>query len=126
MQYLKKVYHVTSNENFEKIKTYGLIPQIGILSQKIGENEEAIYCFTSEDEVDNALMNWLGDEYNELEESLNKKIDIAILELDVSHLKIPIQTDSNSNVFFEQKITEKISPEYITLLRIEESEFEPE
>lgn len=123
MKFLEKVYHVTTVDNWNKIKQVGLIPQIGTLSQKIGENEDCIYAFSSLDELDNALINWLGQESDEMEENLEKPIDLAILSVDVRHLKIPVQFVDNQT-FFEQKIYEKIDPSYIELIRIEESEFD--
>lgn len=117
--YLKTVYHVTTVKNWRKIAKTGLKTQIGKLSQKIGEDEKAIYTFPSLNELDNALMNWLGEEYEEMEEELDEKIELAILEVDVSSFKFLIKTDSNGEIFFEQKILENIPPEFIRLLRIE-------
>ncbi len=124
MKQLTTVYHVTSLKNWNKIKSKGLIPKIGKLSDKYGENEKAIYTFISLEELDNALMNWLGQEYEDMEEELEKKIDIAVIEVDIRHLNLNTQTDENGNDFYEQKITEPIPPEYLKLIRIEESSFE--
>lgn len=57
------MYHVTPIENLPSIKRYGLIPKIGKRSQKLGEPVEAVYLFLNKDEVNDALANWLGDEF---------------------------------------------------------------
>lgn len=58
----KIYYHVSLKENEESILNDGLVPKIGNLSSKLGESKEAVYLFTSEEAMNNALMNWLGEE----------------------------------------------------------------
>jgi hypothetical protein len=74
---LSLVYHVTTEANYKKIKTQGLIPKKGRLAKKLGEPEKAIYTFLSLEEANNALSNWMGEEFEELEEELGYEINKA-------------------------------------------------
>ena len=56
-------FHVTEKKNLKSILSKGLVPQIGTLSQKLGEDRKAIYLFATELEMENALANWLGEEF---------------------------------------------------------------
>ena len=69
MQY-HTFYHVASSKNYAGIFHNGLIPNIGEFSQKGGEAEPFIYMFTSIEEAENGIMNWLGDEFED-EDVLN-------------------------------------------------------
>ena len=40
------------------------MPMIGTLSLKQGETTEKIYLFKNKEDMENALLNWLGDEYD--------------------------------------------------------------
>lgn len=62
---MKTYYHVTTERASRKILVNGLIPRKGSRSNKLGEREEAIYLFKSIDDAEEAVMNWLGDEFNE-------------------------------------------------------------
>lgn len=55
-------YHVTSRENLNSILELGLIAQSGDRSALLSDN--GVYLFTCLDDVENALMNWLGDEFS--------------------------------------------------------------
>lgn len=68
-------YHVTTKKALDKIKKEGLQPQIGQRSQKIGEVFPAIYLFTTRDDMEDAIYNWLGEEL-ENEEIYSLKIDL--------------------------------------------------
>lgn len=61
-------YHVTPARNVRDILTKGLIPKRGSLSSKGNEPEDAIFLFADLDSVENALMNWLGDEFEDEEQ----------------------------------------------------------
>lgn len=98
-------YHVTLKSNLEQILKNGLIPFIGKRSQNLGETEKAIYFFHSLEDCDNALWNWLGEEYEDTEE------DLVILEVEVDNKWISF--DTNGNVFYELKVLEKIPSKHI-------------
>ncbi len=59
------LYHVTETKNLENIKNQGLIAQIGQRSLKIKEYKKAVYFFKDIEAVENALENWLGDQFDE-------------------------------------------------------------
>ena len=64
---MKKYYHVTPHKNLKKILTEGLLPKKGKRSQNLGEKKSAIYLFDSIDDAEDAVMNWMGDEFPESE-----------------------------------------------------------
>lgn len=64
-------YHVTPARNLAKISKKGLMPAIGERSAKL-ENNPAIYLFNTLEDVSNALMNWLSDEFDEEQLALLK------------------------------------------------------
>ena len=61
---MKQYYHVTPKYNWKNISNEGLIPKIGKLSSNLGETIPAIYLFKNKEDMNNALMNWLGEEYD--------------------------------------------------------------
>lgn len=65
----KTFYHVTRSENTPHIMRDGLTPQVGARSQLYGERGDggAVYLFPTKAEAENAVMNWLGDEFDEAE-----------------------------------------------------------
>lgn len=68
------LYHVTPTDNLTSVLQFGLVPQIGDRSTLLGENSKNIYLFTSAEACETALMNWLGDEFEDVE--------LVVLELD--------------------------------------------
>lgn len=98
-------YHVTLMNNLVSILDSGLIPQIGENSKELGETEDRVYAFIDKDSTENALLNWLGELYEEVDE------DLVILEIDDSHFDFIL--DSNGDVFFECYAYNKIPPSAI-------------
>lgn len=105
-------YHVTLMSNLVSILDSGLIPQIGENSKELGETEDRVYAFIDKDSTENALLNWLGELYEEVDE------DLVILEIDDSHFDFIL--DSNGDVFFECYAYNKIPPSAITKIISEE------
>lgn len=70
------LYHVTPPANIPGILRDGLLPQIGERSAIAGEAVPAIFCFAGLDETENALMNWLGDYFDEEEPLSLLRIDL--------------------------------------------------
>lgn len=60
-----KLYHVTLASNLPSILERGLIPAVGPRSAAFGEEKPAVYFFRSLDDVEDALVNWLGEEFDE-------------------------------------------------------------
>lgn len=74
-------YHVTPSENTPNILKQGLIPQQGERAKLIGEDEDGIYLFRDVISAKDALMNWLGDEFDEAQ------------ELDLLKIMLPVDGD---------------------------------
>ena len=99
------LFHITRHENLPSIMRKGLIPQTGERSQQI-ENSDGIYLFESKEMAEDALMNWLGDEYDEDESLSMLRITIpngGVKDFNIRH-------DGFSVVFYST-----ISPEYISV-----------
>lgn len=62
---MRALYHVTPPANIAGILQNGLLPQIGERSAIAGETIPAVFCFSSLDDVESALMNWLGDQFDD-------------------------------------------------------------
>lgn len=95
----KFTYHVTKIESLESILMSGLIPQIGERSQRMDESP-AVFMFNDKKELEDGLMNWLFDEFEDDE--------LVILELDASKIKV-----RPSTVEFEVISLETITPDTI-------------
>ena len=98
-------YHVTLESNLKSILSLGLIPSIGERSENLGETEKAVYFFNSLQECDNALWNWLGEEFEDIEE------DLVIIEVNIDEKWIEL--DENGEVFYEMKVTENVKVDQI-------------
>lgn len=104
-------YHVTPIWNLLKIKKQGLIPQSGRLSNKLGESGDSIFLFSTIDDMENALYNWLGEEYEELEKEMGQEIQLAVLKV-----KIPEDSTVSSTVDYEFQVFDPIPPENIIVI----------
>ena len=69
-------YHVTTPEGLEGIKQRGLVPQVGDRSRALGEENPGVYLFPSRDDRDNALGNWLGDEFEDHDTLHSLEVDL--------------------------------------------------
>lgn len=72
-------YHVTMDDFLSTIQLEGLKPKIGHLSESIGEENEQIYLFPSLEIMNDALLNWFGEAYEEYCEEFDIDIDDLIL-----------------------------------------------
>ena len=73
------VYHVTPTKNLAKIGIEGLKPDVGPRSAQVPGEATAIFCFPDRETTYDALMNWLGDQFDESEE-------LALLEINTKGL----------------------------------------
>ena len=96
------VYHVTPTKNVKTIMWNGLHPQIGDRSSKIAGESNGVFVFTSKADAENAVMNWLGDEFDEYEE-------LTLLAIDATGL------DMEPGANYEQIITSDIEPSRIKI-----------
>ena len=101
----EKVYHVTPSENLDSIMSKGLMPDVGDRSRKIEGEKPAVYCFPDKNSMEDAVMNWLGDEFDEDE-------PLALLEIFTTGLKGQV-TDGAQ---YEVAITSIIPPQNIRIL----------
>lgn len=62
---MRILYHVTPPANIDSILRDGLIPQLGPRSAIVNETTPAVFCFADMEKVETALMNWLGDYFDE-------------------------------------------------------------
>lgn len=102
MSYL---YHVTKSSNLESILKSGLIPSVGKRSEKLAENP-CIFLFPDKHSAEDALANWLGDEF---EEELADEEEIVILK--IAEKSVNAQS---STVDWEVCVFERIPPNAIS------------
>ena len=102
-------YHTTLVENRESIFEKGLIPQIGERSIQI-ETEEAVWLFNSVEDLDNALMNWLGEE---IEETYGEDAEMVTFKITLP-ADFPVEGEEG---MFERFTRQRIPPEYIEFFR---------
>lgn len=94
-------YHVTTDESLNNILEEGLAPHIGPRSEEMGETEPKIYLFSSKDDVENALSNWLGEQFDD---------DQSLYVLEVNLNGIEAKREEGQ---FEITVSEKIESERI-------------
>lgn len=97
-------YHVTEARNLASILRTGLVPTIGPRSQACGETTARTYLFHTRDDMENALSNWLGEYFED--------VQVAILQVETDNA-IPVDAE------YEVVCLETISPDKIHLERIE-------
>lgn len=110
----KVFYHVSLRKNESSIMTHGLKVSIGDLSSSIGESIPAIYLFNELDDMNNALMNWLGEE---LDERYGEDCPIVIFKITYPHSVSWINKKDPD--MYETIQYDDIPPEYIEVLRYE-------
>lgn len=103
-----RYFHISSKENLDSILENGLIASIGERSQEIGERIEAVFLFPNKEEMDNALYNWLGEQFDDSEELVIFQIDLP------SNFPVYREVDSNGEDFYEVHCYCDIPEEYIT------------
>lgn len=59
-----KFYHVFPASAEASIRLHGLIPSVGNRSQKLDEHP-GIFLWSSRDEMEDGVCNWLGDEFGD-------------------------------------------------------------
>lgn len=61
----QEFWHVTQFESVPDILRDGLLPRLGPRSQDAGETKPGIYLFPSYEAAEDALLNWLGEQFPE-------------------------------------------------------------
>lgn len=72
------LFHVTLKANLDSISKRGLLPLIGERSASFCEQENQIYFFKDKVSVENALLNWLGECFEDEE--------LIVFEIDECHV----------------------------------------
>lgn len=72
------LYHVTRKENLPDILANGIQPRIGPRSLAANEPEPKIYLFRRKDDMENAVMNWLGELFDDSAELVALKIQMPV------------------------------------------------
>lgn len=108
--YITEFYHVTLAKNLDSILTNGLIPRIGERSLEVGEKEASVYIFPSEADMECAVMQWLGDWY---EDEYGEDVELVCLEINVPY-NFPIE---NGEVEYEYVSKDIIPNKYIKFFK---------
>lgn len=106
---MTEMFHCTPISNMESILKDGLIPQIGPRSKKLDE-EAGVFLFASYEACEDALMGWLGSEFEEL---YAEPIVLKVVVPDNFSLEEPVEWERVSRV--------KIEPQYIEFFQFEGS-----
>ena len=93
-------FHVTRESDLDAILANGLKPQIGPRSKLGGETSSRVYFFVDMDAVENALMNWLGDCFEE-------HVALVILDVNLDGLNPEYEEQ------FEAVVLSAVSPDRI-------------
>jgi hypothetical protein len=104
----KYMYHVTETSKVPDILKYGLIPQIGPRSEFIGETLPSIYLFKDILDVEDAVCNWLGDEFD-------ANVNLSLLKVFLPKNAI-IHSDIGADMY-EVVCRTPIPPENISILK---------
>ena len=72
-----QLFHVTDKANLPGIMENGIEPRIGPRSALFGEQEPLVYMFASMDDVDQAMMGWLGDSFEDDESTVVITINLT-------------------------------------------------
>jgi hypothetical protein len=94
-------YHITPTKNVESIMRNGLQPSI----PKDMNDVEGVYLFLSVEAAEEALMNWLGDRFDEDE-------DLTMLKVDSSG----VTSTSQKNAEYEIIANNKIEPQFVSIV----------
>ena len=105
---MRTLFHVTPISNVKSILKDGLLPQLGERSQQVEDEKEGVFMFSNYESCEHALCNWLGEEFEELEEELiTLKIELAN--------EFPLEQETE----WEMISRKTIDPKYISLYKNE-------
>ena len=98
-----KVWHVTKRSSVSKIMRQGLIPRRGSRSRSANEQQAAIYVFPDSISLEDAMTNWLDDEFAD--------VSLSLLEITV-----PRDWVHQNTIRWEATITRPVPPDHIRVL----------
>jgi hypothetical protein len=82
------MYHVTESIHIDALMNEGLIPRIGERSLELGETVARVYLFSSVQTANEALLNWLGEWFEDKAEETGHEIELVILEINPEGLTL--------------------------------------
>ena len=94
-------YHITKTTNVPFILKQGLIPK----KPTDFEDVEGVYLFKSIEDAEDAVMNWLGDRFDEDEE-------LTLLKIDSTGIK-----KTEQGAAYEIISKEKIEPQFLSIVK---------
>ena len=101
----KIVYHVTPANNLNSIMKHGLRPSVGDRSNKIPGEQNGIFVFPDIESAEDAVMNWLGDEFGD-------DVELSLLSITTSGLENKIAKGAD----YEYIIKTQVSPNRIKVV----------
>lgn len=75
-------FHITPRSNLQSISTTGLLPQLGDRARQLEHETAGVFLFTSRTACEDALSNWLGEEFDEDEDLLLLEVDVTAFAYD--------------------------------------------
>jgi len=105
---MRTLFHVTPLSNVASILKNGLLPQLGERSQQLEDEKEGVFMFSDYESCEHALWNWLGEEFEELEE-----------ELMTLKIELPLDFPLDQKVEWELIARKTIHPKYISIYKNE-------
>lgn len=95
------LYHVTPSFNVDSIQKDGLQPRIGERSLSAGEKTPAVFLFANKDDLEQALLNWLGEMFED------EELVILEIQLPLEYKQFLFQNE------YETTCSVVIPPQYI-------------
>ncbi len=113
-----RFFHMTPRKNLDSILKNGLIPAIGERSADCEESIPVVWLFPCFENMENALMNWFGEVWEDYEDETGEDVELVILQIDApqdfASAFIVCPTDSNGDKFFEAFSVDTIPPAFIS------------
>lgn len=103
-----KVYHVATEAAWQRIRREGLKPSIGERSSLAAEESPKVFLFASRQDVDDALGNWLGEEFEDYDGEL------VVIEMETPRGAEPTFPDDEWS--WEWSTAEPIDPLTLTVV----------
>lgn len=103
MNKINSAYHLTTIKDLKNILINGLIPTIGNRSSLIEETTPAIYLFKTIEDLQDGLLNWFEDYFEDTDE-------LVIICIDINELLTIKGAD------YEIVVSEHIKPDRILYL----------
>lgn len=105
----KTLYHATYQKNLPSIEKDGLLLQVGERSALMNESP-GIFLFPNYEDCEHALMNWLGEEFEDFDE------EEPVITLEVT---LPADFALEEIVEWERVARASIPPDYIRFFKFE-------